>query len=73
MRQSQFRWYKYPSGQFRLATKRTSRRTTPLRREKVPHRPQAIDRWRGENDSLRTTKNPFLECPLLAQSGHWVD
>jgi len=54
-----------------LATMGAFMRKTPIRREEIPARPQTIDRWRGENGGLRTAKNPSLEWPLLARSGHW--
>ena len=45
-------------------------RKTPMRREEIPLRPQVVALWRGQNVGPRIAINPFLECPLLAQSGH---
>jgi hypothetical protein len=41
-----------------------------MKREEIPRQPQAVGLWGGQNGDLRAAKNPFLECPLWAQSGH---
>ena len=42
-------------------------------REEIPPQPKIVGLWKGENGCLRTAKHPILECPLLAQSGRWLN